>query len=176
MICIYLFLQDDWQSKIWGSTATTHSWLSWQFWSNTSCVVICNQLYFIWIYYYNIIRGGRGRMVVGFITTYAISSYHHWRCEFKSCFRRGVLDTPLFDQVCLWLWTGWWFSPVSSTNKTDRHDITEILLKVALNIIKQTNKNPSMCDGLKQGRHHYHIIECNLFLPLHGWKNGLSDV
>jgi hypothetical protein len=27
---------------------------------------------------------------------------------------------------------GWWSSPVSSTNKTDRHDITEILLKVAL--------------------------------------------
>jgi hypothetical protein len=30
-----------------------------------------------------------------------------------------------------------WFPPVSSTNKTDRHDITEILLKVALNIINQ---------------------------------------
>jgi len=29
---------------------------------------------------------------------------------------------------------------ISSTNKTDRHDITEILLKVALNTIKQTNK------------------------------------
>jgi lipid II:glycine glycyltransferase (peptidoglycan interpeptide bridge formation enzyme) len=29
---------------------------------------------------------------------------------------------------------------VSSTNKTDRHDITEILLKVALNTIKQTVK------------------------------------
>jgi hypothetical protein len=28
---------------------------------------------------------------------------------------------------------------VSSTNKTDRHDITEILLKAALNTIKQTN-------------------------------------
>ena len=27
---------------------------------------------------------------------------------------------------------------VSSTNKTNRHDITEILLKVALNTIKQT--------------------------------------
>jgi hypothetical protein len=26
-------------------------------------------------------------------------------------------------------------TPVSSTNKTDRHDITEILLKVALNAI-----------------------------------------
>jgi hypothetical protein len=35
---------------------------------------------------------------------------------------------------------GWWFSlgtPVSSTNKTDRYDITEILLKVALNITSQ---------------------------------------
>ena len=34
--------------------------------------------------------------------------------------------------------TGLWFSPgttVSSTNKTDLHDITEILLKVALNTI-----------------------------------------
>jgi hypothetical protein len=30
----------------------------------------------------------------------------------------------------------WWFSPVSSTQKTDRHDITEILLKVALSTIK----------------------------------------
>ena len=28
-----------------------------------------------------------------------------------------------------------WFSPVSSTNKTDRHDIIQILLKVALNTI-----------------------------------------
>jgi hypothetical protein len=30
---------------------------------------------------------------------------------------------------------------VSSTNKTDRHDITEMLLKVALNTTKQTNKS-----------------------------------
>jgi hypothetical protein len=28
--------------------------------------------------------------------------------------------------------TGRWFSPVSSTNQTERHDKTEILLKVAL--------------------------------------------
>jgi hypothetical protein len=37
--------------------------------------------------------------------------------------------------------TGQWFSqgpPVFSTNKTDHHDITELLLKVALNTI-QTN-------------------------------------
>ena len=36
------------------------------------------------------------------------------------------------------LYYNWWFSPgtpVSSTNKTDRHDITEILLKVELSTI-----------------------------------------
>jgi hypothetical protein len=39
--------------------------------------------------------------------------------------------------------TGQWLSlgtAVISTNKTDCHDITEILLKVALSSIKQTNK------------------------------------
>ena len=52
--------------------------------------------------------------------------------------RRGVLVTTLCDKVCQWLSTGRWFSPctpVSSTNKTDRHNITEILLEVALNTI-----------------------------------------
>ena len=50
--------------------------------------------------------------------------------------------TTVCDKVCQWLATGQWFSQgplVSSTNKTDHHDITEILLKVALNTIKQTN-------------------------------------
>jgi hypothetical protein len=41
---------------------------------------------------------------------------------------------------------GWWFSPgtlASSTTKSDRHDIAEILLKVALStIIKSTKTNP----------------------------------
>jgi hypothetical protein len=38
--------------------------------------------------------------------------------------------------------TGRWFSlgpPISSTNNTDRQDITEIFLKVELSTIKQTN-------------------------------------
>ena len=34
-----------------------------------------------------------------------------------------------------------WFPPVSSTNKTDRHDITEILLTMALNTIKQIKQD-----------------------------------
>ena len=50
--------------------------------------------------------------VIGFITTYA-----------------------LCDKVCQRLATGQWFSLVSSTNKTDRHDI---LLKVALKTLTLT--------------------------------------
>jgi hypothetical protein len=54
---------------------------------------------------------------------------------------RNLLDTTLCDKVCQWLATVGLFSPstpVSSTNKTDRHDITEILLKVALNTLPLT--------------------------------------
>ena len=54
-----------------------------------------------------------------------------------------AICTTLCYKVCQLLATGRWFSPgppVSSTNKTDRHDITEILLQMTLNTIKQTNK------------------------------------
>jgi len=47
-----------------------------------------------------------------------------------------VFDTTVCDKVCQLLAAGRWVSPgtpVSSTNETDRRDITEILLKVALN-------------------------------------------
>jgi hypothetical protein len=37
-------------------------------------------------------RRDRDRMVVGFISTYAISAYHHNSCELESRSRRGVLD------------------------------------------------------------------------------------
>ena len=62
-------------------------------------------------------RGGRARMLVGFPTTYIISAYHH---KLATC--------P-------------WFSLVSSTNITDRQDITEILLKVVLHTITLTPHN-----------------------------------
>jgi hypothetical protein len=39
-----------------------------------------------------------------------------------------VLNT-LCDKVWKWLEAGRLFSPVASTNKTDRHDMPEILLK-----------------------------------------------
>ena len=55
-----------------------------------------------------------------------------------TCSWQGVLDTTLCDKVCQWLAAGRWFSPMSSTNKTDCHDIVEILLKMVLNTITLT--------------------------------------
>ena len=81
-------------------------------------------------------RHGRDRMVVGFTTTFAINSYHNKSCKFQSRSWRGVFDTTLCDKVWQWLATGRWFSPGTpgfSTNKIYRDDITELLLKVALN-------------------------------------------
>ena len=92
-------------------------------------------------YVCNLSRGRRGHdcMIVGFTTMYLYNQclwlLTLWvRIPFMLC----VLDTTLCDKVCQWLAAGRWFSlgtPVSSTNKTDRNDITEILLKVALNTI-----------------------------------------
>ena len=62
--------------------------------------------------------------------------------------RWGILDTTLCDKVCQWLVAGCWFSPgtaVSSNNKTDRHDITEILAIVALNTITLTLEHMKFC-------------------------------
>ena len=82
-------------------------------------------------------------MVVTFKTTYAISAYHHSSCKLESCSWPGVLDTTLCDKVLLVTcgrlviftrYSGF------STNKTDRHDIAEILLKLTL---KPHNPNPN---------------------------------
>ena len=76
-------------------------------------------------------RSGHDRMVVGFSTTCAISAYYHQSSNPVHSMQHYVIIIA----------TGWWFSPgtpVSSINKTDRHNITEILLKVALNTINHT--------------------------------------
>jgi hypothetical protein len=61
--------------------------------------------------------------------------------------RWGALYTTLCDKVCQWLVTGRWFAagiPDSSTKKTDCHNITEVMLNVALNTIKSTNMSQSI--------------------------------
>ena len=73
-----------------------------------------------------------------------IYKYHCNRCLSPLMFwvrlQLRARHTTWYDKVCQWLASGRWFSPclpISSTNKTYGHDITEILLKVALNTIKQ---------------------------------------
>jgi len=80
-------------------------------------------------------------LIYGFTTAYAISVYHILSCEFESYSWWGVLDTTVHDKVCQWPVAGQCFSPgspVSSTNKNDLHDITEILLKMSFNTINLT--------------------------------------
>ena len=77
-------------------------------------------------------------------SSYCSWIYNCWCNQFLSLLKLWVRIsirarcTTLCDTVCQWFWIGRCFSPgppVSPTNKTDCHDITEILL--ALNT-KQT--------------------------------------
>jgi len=118
------------------------------------------------------------RMVVGFTTTCVTSPHHHLSCEFESRWWRGVLDTTLSDKVCQWLAVGRWFSPgtpIASDNKTDLYDITEIVLKVALNTTAQPNSLIYRdCCGLnteklrfKLTNQEHTIVNCQI---KHEWK------
>jgi len=64
------------------------------------------------------------------------------RCPVLKITTKGALNSqPQVIKVYQLLAHGRWFSPgtpVSSTTKTGRHDIAEILLKVALNTINQS--------------------------------------
>jgi hypothetical protein len=56
----------------------------------------------------------------------------------KIILKQGSICVDVFKLNVKVIVAGQLFSPVSSTNKTDRHDITEILLKVALDTIALT--------------------------------------
>jgi hypothetical protein len=108
-------------------------------WVRTLCMARC-AVEVIWPYSMEITQGiyvwykvvqrrqGQIKIRVGY-------GVEHWSCEFEPRSWRSVFDTTLCDKACQWLTTGRCFSPVSSVNKTDHHDITEILFKVALNTI-----------------------------------------
>ena len=71
-------------------------------------------------------------------------SYDNWAYTNYQCISIRARCTTLCDVSDLWQVGGFLLSPqVSSTNTTDRHDITEIFLKVALNTIKQKQANIS---------------------------------
>jgi len=79
------------------------------------------------------VRRSHDRMSIGFITTYTITNF----VSLNPAHARFTQYNIMW-KVCQWLAVCLWFSPgtsVSSTNNTVRHDIREILLKVALNTI-----------------------------------------
>ena len=89
-------------------------------------------------YFYIAFKGrrGRDRMVVGFTTTCAISGYHHLSCKFEPRTCRSVPDTCYVMKFISDLWQVGGFLrefrfPLH--DKTDRHNITEIVSKMALN-------------------------------------------
>jgi len=63
----------------------------------------------------------------------------------KGCTRLAVTSDKLYQLLA----HGRWFSPASSTTKTGRHDIAEILLKVALNTINQIKSTKSIGDRVR---------------------------
>ena len=73
-----------------------------------------------------------GSWIYNYLCNQCLSPLTLW---VRTTIRQGVLDTTLYDEVFQWLGAGQWFSLVSSTNKTDCQDISEIMLKVALNTI-----------------------------------------
>jgi hypothetical protein len=63
--------------------------------------------------------------------------------QIKGIYSNVLIQNGCCDKICQLLAAGQWFSPdtpVSSTNKTECHDIAEIFLKMVLNIIKPTKK------------------------------------
>ena len=76
-------------------------------------------------------------MVVGFITIamQSVPITTNVMSSNPTQARCILVYTTLCDKVCQLLVTVQWFSPVDSTNKTDCHNVSEILLKVALNTI-----------------------------------------
>ena len=77
-------------------------------------------------------RRDRDLMIVEFTTTYEINAINT-----NVMISNRVLDITLCVNLFHWLVAGRWFSPGTpvSTNKTDRYDISEKLLKVALSTI-----------------------------------------
>jgi hypothetical protein len=116
-----------------------------------------NEQYFCYSHEENKCKNNKSRFIFLWILFFISESVALWSWSYGSwiynylcnqCLSplmRGVLDTTLCDKVCQWLVTGWGFflvhccTPVSTINKTACHNITEMLLKVALITITLTH-------------------------------------
>ena len=110
------------------------------------------------MYYLNLISG----IMVGMLSSSAVG------CLFKSWSGQTLYIQTIYLvfvtsqlKICQWLAAGRWFSlgtTVSSTNKTDPHDIKEILLKVTLNTITLLHITNEVCIFTNVLLRVYHII------------------
>ena len=109
---------------------------------NISSVCLSIQVY-VHLYVYHIIQKGPGgsmSYVVGLPNNSYKSILRGFAPGFVNYKKRCTQLAAASDQVYQLLPHGRWFSTgtlASSTTKTSRHDIAEILLKVALNTINQ---------------------------------------
>jgi hypothetical protein len=86
---------------------------------------------------------GHDRMVVGFKTTYAISAYHHWCCEFESRSGRGVqhyviklvIDLRQFGGFHRVLWRWICFQSCTSSRESMSHYYRAMFHRVNLKLI-----------------------------------------
>jgi hypothetical protein len=77
------------------------------------------------------------KIVVPFFNHFCIFFLINSWTSSRSIYDWNILFAAEWIRVMMlsWLASDRWFSPVFSTNKTDRHDTTEILFKVVLSII-----------------------------------------
>jgi hypothetical protein len=81
-------------------------------------------------------RRSRGRTVVGITTTYAISAYHHWCCEFESQSGWSVQDNVIKFVSDLW--------QVGGTHLSDNlitHLNENVITHLSENVITRLNEN-----------------------------------
>ena len=142
--------------------------------NDTTYMLLILCVYFLSLYYILIFAANRcmgPSWSCGSCICNYLYMWNQWlsplKFEFEPRSWGGVLDTTLCDKIGQWLAIGRWFSPgtpVSSTNKTDRHDITEILLTVALNTINQpTDRCSLFVHGATQTRnctssYHWYVL------------------
>ena len=103
-------------------------------------------------------RRDRDRMVVGFTNYLWNQCLSPLMLEFESLPGRGAQHYVIkFVSDLRHVSSFPTGPPVSSTNKTDRHDITEILLKMVLNTIKQT-RNDNLLVAKPSDNQFFHIL------------------
>jgi hypothetical protein len=91
----------------------------------------------------------------------------------KGCTRLAIAS----DKIYQLLPHGRWFSlgtPASSTTKTGRHDIAEILLKVAFNTKNQIKSNPLRCNLYYDNNKYYLVGAISVHRCMRHYTNAIS--